>query len=138
MSNIFRLALPLFLVVVALSQWLLGRAKRSLSIEDKARLTDATFRPWWVMLAFAALLLVWSFALESIPRQWHWWSLGALMLAIFALSASSAAIQWRSLVRSGVSQAYVRTQLWIFIVLYGGMILFFAAMLYDVRHLYRH
>jgi hypothetical protein len=138
MSNIFRFALPLLLIVVAFSQWLLVRAKRSLTIEDKARLTDATFRPWWIMLVFAAILLVWSFTFDSVPRQWHWWSLVGFVIAMFVLSVGSAAIQWRSLVRSGVAQNYVRTQLWVFVVLYSGMLLFFAAMLYDARVLAHH
>src|SRR5436190_374586 len=121
MSNAFRLALPLLFIVVAFTQWLLARAKRSLSIEDKARLTDATFRPWWVMLVFAAIFLVWSFGFESVPRQWHWLSLVGFMIAVFILSVASAAVQWRSLVRSGVAHSYVRTQLWVFVVLYTGM-----------------
>jgi hypothetical protein len=124
MSNIVRFALPLLLVVVAFTQWLLVRAKRSLTIEDKARLTDATFRPWWIMLVFAAILLVWSFGFESVPRQWHWWSLVAFVVVVFVFSVVSAAIQWRSLVRSGVARNYVRTQLWVFVVLYCGMLVF--------------
>jgi|SRR5438874_3386481 len=138
MNNIVRFALPLFLIVVALTQWLLVRAKRSLTIEDKARLTDAASRPWWVMLVFAAVFLVWSFGFESVPRQWHWWSLAGFMLAVFALSLASAAVQWRSLVRSGVASSYMRTQLWVFVLLYGGILLLFVALLYDARILRHH
>ncbi len=137
MSTIVHFGLPLLLIVVGLSQWLLARAKRSLTIEDKARLTDATFRPWWVMLAFAGVLLIWSFGLESLPRQWHWWSLVGFMFVVFVLTVISSLIQLRSLVRSGVAQNYVRTQLGVSVVLYFGMLLFFAGMLYDARvHIY--
>jgi len=137
MSNAFRLALPLFFIVVAAGQWVLARAKRTLSIEDKARLIDAAFRPWWVMLVFALLLLLWSFGFASVPRRWFWWSLVSFVIAAFILSVGSAAVQWRSLVRSGVARSYCRTQLWVFVGLYTGMLLFFAAMLYDARIL-RH
>ena len=133
MSTIVHLGLPLLLIVVGLSQWLLAREKRGLRIEDKAHLADAAFRPWWVMLAFAGALLVWSFGLESLPRQWHWLSLVAFMVLVFVLSVVASLMQLRSLVRSGVAQSYVRTQLWISVVLYFGMLLFFAGMLYDAR-----
>ena len=132
-----QLALPLLFVLVALSQWLLGRAKRNLTIEDKARLADITFRPWWVMLVFAAIFSIWSFGFRSIPHQWYWASLLGLMLAVFAVSVASAAIQWRALVRSEIAQHYVRTQLWTSVVIYTAMLLFFAALLYDARIL-RH
>jgi len=138
MSTIVHLGLPLLLIVVGLSQWLLAHAKRSLTIEDKAHLADATFRPWWVMLAFAGVLLLWSFGLESLPRQWHWWSLVGFMVLVFALSVIASLIQLRSMVRSGVAQSYVRTQLWVSVVLYFGMLLFFAGMLYDARLLSHH
>jgi hypothetical protein len=138
MSNTVRFAVPLFLILAALGQWFLARAKRSLTVEDKARLTDAASRPWWVMLVFAAIFLVWSFGLESLPRQWYWWSLVGFMLAVFAFSVASAAVQWRSLVRSGVASTYVRAQLWVFVLLYGGMLLLLAALLYDARILRQH
>ncbi|SRR6266498_1911721 len=129
MSNVARFALALLLIVVAFTEWLLARARRGLTIEDKARLTDATFRPWWVMLVFAAVLLVWSFSFEAVPREWQWWWLAAFVVTIFVLSVLSAAIQWILLVRSGVAHGYVRTQLWVFVALYVGMLLFFSAIL---------
>src|SRR3954463_5596280 len=121
MSDTVRFSLPLVLIAAGLSQWWLKRAKDNLSVEDKARLADATFRPWWVTLVFAGVLLVWMFVFESVPRQWHWASLAALMVAIFVVSGASAVIQWRSLVGSGVAQSYVRTKLWVSVVLYSVM-----------------
>jgi hypothetical protein len=129
MSNVARFALTLLLIVVAFAEWLLARARRGLSIEDKARLTDATFRPWWGMLVFAAVLLAWSFSFEAVPPRWQWWWLLAFALTIFVLSVVSAAIQWRLLVRSGIAHDYARTQLWVFVALYGSMLLFFGAIL---------
>src|SRR6266540_2314230 len=101
MSNVARFALALLLIVVAFTEWLLARARRGLTIEDKARLTDATF--------------------------WPWWWLAACVVTVFVLSVLSAAIQWILLVRSGVAHGYVRTQLCVFVALYVGMLLFFSA-----------
>jgi len=42
-------------------------------------------------------------------------------------------MQWRSLVRSGVAQTYVRTQLWVFVVMDIAFLAFFTLMLYDFR-----
>src|SRR5258707_15877216 len=131
MSNIIRFGVPLLLIVFGLSQWILACAQRSLTIEDKARLTDATFRPWWITFVFAAVVFVLLFELEWIPRQWQWWSLFGFVVAVFVLSVASSVIQWRSLVRAGVAQRYVRTQLWMWVVLYWSMLMFFAAILYD-------
>ena len=72
MSNTFLLALPLLLLLVAATQWLLAQAKNRLSIEDKARLTDATFQRWWPTVILAALIGAMSFAMQSLPRQWQW------------------------------------------------------------------
>jgi hypothetical protein len=138
MSSGVRFALPLFLMFVALGQWLLARAKRNLSIDDKAHLTDAASRPWWIMLVFAGVLLGWSFGFQSVPRQWHSSFLVGFIIAVFLISVASAAIHWRSLVRSGVAQSYVRTQLWVSVMLYIGMLLFLVATLYDTRILRHH
>jgi uncharacterized membrane protein YadS len=137
-SPVLHFALPVLFVLIGLSQWFLARAKRALSVEDKARITDAMSRPWWVMLVFAGAFLAWSFGLQSVPRHWHWWSLFGLMLVVFLVSALSARVQWRSLLLSGVAQSYLRTQFWVFVVLYAGMLLFFAAILYDARILRHH
>ena len=139
MSSV-RIALPLLLVAVAVSQWLLFRAKRTLSIEDKARVTDATFRPWWVMFVFAAIVLIWLWGADFIPRsrQWHWWSLVLLVVVIFVMNFASSLIRWRSLVHSGVAPSFVQIQLWVFVVLNVGMLLFFAALVYDASRFLAH
>ena len=107
-------------------------------MEDKARLVDATFRPWWIMLIFAGVAFIWFFGIQSVPRRWHWWSSVALVVAILVLSLTSSVIQWRSLVHSGVARNYVRTQLRVFIILYVAMLLYLAVLLYDVRLLLPH
>ena len=138
MSNTFLLALPLLLVVGAATQWLLARAKNRLSVEDKARLTDATFQRWWPTVILAALIGAMSFGMQSLPRQWQWWSLIAFVVAALLVTFVSTTVQWRSLVRSGVAQTYVRTQLWVFVVLNIASVAFFTLMLYDFRVAFRH
>src|SRR5438046_2576593 len=113
MSNTFLLALPLLLLLVAATQWLLAQAKNRLSIEDKARLTDATFQRWWPTVILAALIGAMSFAMQSLPRQWQWRLLVAFVVAAFLVTFVSTTVQWRSLVRSGVAHTYVRTQFWV-------------------------
>ena len=138
MSNTFLLALPLLLILVATTQWLLARAKNRLSIEDKARLTDATFQRWWPTVILAALIGVMSFGTQSFPRQWRWWSLVAFVAAAFLVTVVSTTVQWRSLARSGVAQSYVRTQLWVFVVLDVAFVAFFTLMLYEFRNAFQH
>jgi hypothetical protein len=134
----FLLVLPLLLIPVAVTQWLLGRAKNRLSIEDKARLTDATFQRPWVTSVFAALMLAFVFGTQSLPRQWQWWLLVAFAVAILLVVLVSTTMQWRSLVRLGVAQSYVRTQLWVFVVMDIAFVGFFAFMLYDFRIVFHH
>jgi hypothetical protein len=105
------------LVLVAVTQWVLSRAKNTLSTEDKARLTDATCQHWWLTVIFAALMLAFLFGAQSLPRQWQWSLLVAFVVAMFLAVFVSTTMQWRSLVRSRVAQSYVRTQLWVFIVM---------------------
>src|SRR5215471_3839186 len=131
MSNTFLLALPLLLILVAVTQWLLNRAKNKLSIEDKARLTDATFQRWWLTIIFAVLVLAFLFGAQSLPREWRWWLFVAFAVALFFVVFVSTTMQWRSLARSGVAQGYVRTQLWVFVVMDIAFVCFFALMLYD-------
>jgi hypothetical protein len=138
MSNTFLLALPLLLILVAATQWLLARAKNRLSIEDKARVTDATFQRWWATVILAALVGAISLGTQSLPRQWQWWSLIAFAVAVFLVTVASTIMQWRSLARSGVAQSYVRTQLWVFVVLDVAFVAFFTLMLYDFRSVFQH
>ena len=133
MSNTFLVALPLLLILVAVTQWLLARAKNRLSVEDKARLTDATFQRWWLTIILAALILAFLFGAQSLPRQWQWSLLVAFTVAVFLITVVSATMQWRSLVRSGVAQSYVRTQFWVFVVMDIAFVGFFTLMLYDFR-----
>jgi len=138
MSNTFLLALSLLLILVAITQWLLARAKNRLSVEDKARVADATFQQWWLTLIFAALMLVFLFGSQSLPRQLQWWLLVAFVVAVFLVTVISTTVQWRLLVRSGVAQTYVRTQLWVFVVLDIAFVAFFTLMLYNFRVVFRH
>jgi MFS superfamily sulfate permease-like transporter len=138
MSNTFLLALPLLLVLVAVTQWVLARAKNTLSTEDKARLTDATFQRWWLTAIFAALMLAFLLGAQSLPRQWQWSLLVAFVVAMFLAVLVSTTMQWQSLVHSRVAQSYVRTQLWVFIVMDIAFVGFFTLMLYDFRTVFHH
>ena len=138
MSNTFLLALPLLLILVAATQSLLARAKNKLSIEDKARVTDAMFQRWWPTVILAALIGAMLFGTRSLPRQWQWWSLVAFSVAVFLVTILSTTTQWRSLARSGVAQSYVRTQLWVFVVLDVAFVAFFTLMLYEFRNAFQH
>src|SRR5437763_1640223 len=129
MSNTFLLALPMLLILVAVTQWLLARAKDRLSVEDKARLTDATFQRWWVTVMFAVLMLAFLFGARSIPWQRQWWLFVGFAVATLLVVLVSTTMQWRSLVRSGVAQTYVRTQLSVFVVMDIAFIAFFTLML---------
>jgi hypothetical protein len=138
MSNTFLLALPVLLILVAATQWLLVRAKNRLTIEDKARLTDATFPRSWPTVIFAVLILALSIGTQSFPRQWQWWSLVAFAFAALLVTVVSTTMQWRSLVRSGVAQSYVRRQLWVFVVMDAAIIIFFGIMLHEFRAVFPH
>jgi drug/metabolite transporter (DMT)-like permease len=138
MSNTFLVALPLLLILVAATQWLLARAKNRLTVEDKARLTDATFQRWWLTIILAALMFAFLFGARSVPRQWQWWLMVAFTLAVLLTTVVSTTMQWRSLAHSGVAQSYLRTQLWVFVVLDIAFVAFFTLMLYEFRSVFSH
>ena len=133
MSNTFLVALPLLLILVAATQWLLARAKNRLTVEDEARLTDATFQRWRVTIILAALMFAFLFGAQSLPRQWQWWLMVAFTFAVLLTTVVSTTMQWRSLARSGVAQSYLHTQLWVFVVMDIAFVGFFTLMLYDFR-----
>jgi drug/metabolite transporter (DMT)-like permease len=138
MSNTFLVALPLLLILVATTQWLLARAKNRLTVEDKARLTDATFQRWWLTIILAALMFAFLFGAQSLPRQWQWWLMVAFTLAVLLTTVVSTTMQWRSLARSGVAQSYLHTQLWVFVVMDIAFVAFFTLMLYEFRPVFSH
>ncbi|PYJ29533.1 MAG: hypothetical protein DME90_05290 [Verrucomicrobia bacterium] len=138
MSNTFLVALPLLLILVAATQWLLARAKNRLTVEDDARLTDATFQRWRVTIILAALMFAFLFGAQSLPRQWQWWLMVAFTFAVLLTTVVSTTMQWRSLARSGVAQSYLHTQLWVFVVMDIVFIAFFTLMLYEFPPVFSH
>jgi hypothetical protein len=119
----------LLLACVAASTILLGRAQRTLTIEQKAALLDASAsRSFWFLLAIALLISV--FGLVSAYSHASRWLLTLFIGLAFLLMIAFGLDRLRRLSSCGLPASYIRTVRLGTCIVWLGMFLAFASLTY--------
>jgi cell division protein FtsW (lipid II flippase) len=129
--TVITLAPVLLLLCVAVGVAVLNRARRDLTVEQKAALFDAApKRQSWVLVAMAVVLA----AFELPPLHTHSnrrWSLVAFSVVVFVIVLVPTVAHFRRVSQSGVPIAYVRAMrismwiLWVAAFLYFTTLTFY-------------
>ena len=124
MSTLMTLAPVLFLLCAAISLMFMNRARRDLTVEQKAAIFDAVPKAQpWVLVTMA--LLIAMFALPTLHGRPTRWLSVALPVVLFPLVVAPGVAHLRRLSRFGAPPAYIRAVrhgMWILWV--GGFVLF--------------
>ncbi len=124
MKHLVPTALIVLLLAMIVSRWWDRRALGVLTVEQKARVVDASSKGnIWPLACLAVGLAIFSWGLPGrIPLPYVFDFLAAYVLTLLLVSAAAAAANVIRLARSGVPRAYIRS-------VASGAILFFVALL---------
>jgi cell division protein FtsW (lipid II flippase) len=133
--NAITLAPILFLLCVAVGVTIMSRARRDLTVEQKAALFDAApKRQSWVLVAMAVVMA--AFTLPPLhTHSTHRWSFVAFTIVVFVLVLVPTVAHLRRVSQSGAPPAYVRAMRISMWVLWVASFLFFATLTFSMWRL---
>ncbi len=107
MITAITLAPVLFLLCVAASLMFMNRARRDLTVEQKAAIFDAAPKRYSWLLVVMALVMA-AFTLPTLYGHPSHWSFVAFVVVLFPLVVAPSVAYLRRLSHSGAPPAYVR------------------------------
>jgi hypothetical protein len=111
MITAITLAPILFLLCVAVSLMFMNRARRDLTMEQKAAIFDAAPKRYsWLLVVMALVMTAFtSPTLHGHPSRWWFrWSFVAFVVVLFPLVVAPSVAHLRRLSHSEAPRAYVR------------------------------
>jgi quinol-cytochrome oxidoreductase complex cytochrome b subunit len=135
MITVVTLAPVLFLLCVAVGVAVMNRARRDLTVEQKAVIFDAApKRQAWLVVAMALVMA--AFTLPTLHRHsTSRWSFVAFSTVVFALVVAHTAAYMRRLSQSGVSPGYLRAMRVSMWILWIAAFLLFATLTFSMWRL---
>jgi hypothetical protein len=125
------LAPVLFLLCVAVSLAFMNRARRDLTVEQKAAIFDAAPKRYsWVLVVMALLMA--AFTLPTIHGHPSRWLYVVFVVVLFPLVIAPGVAFVRRLSRSAAPPAYVRTMQRAMWVLWVAAFLMFATLIFGM------
>ena len=132
--NAITLAPILFLLCVAVGVTIMSRARRDLTVEQKAAIFDAAPKRQSRLLAAMALVMA-AFTLPTLYGRASRWSFIAFAIIVLPLVIAPTVVYLRRLSQSGAPAAYVRAvrrSMWI---LWVASVLLFATLTFGMWRL---
>ena len=128
------LAPILFLLCAAAGVMVMNRARRDLTLEQKAAIFDAAPKQQAWLLAAMALVMA-AFTVPTFHRRSSHWSLVVFGVVVLALVITPTVFYLRRLSHSGAPPAYVRAVRLSMWILWAASVLLFATLTFGMWRL---
>lgn len=140
MRQLFPIAIIVLLLAIAGGRWLARHSLGLLTVEQKARVLDASsIGNIWHLLCLALGLVVFNWFLPGrIPLPYLFGFLGVYFLTLLLVSAGATASKVIRLSRAGLPQSYIRGVAWRAILFFMALLLLLSVFLYSLADYAKH
>ncbi len=134
MKSLIPFAVIVLLLAMAAGRWWVRRSLSLMTVEQKARVMDASSTGnIWPLACLAVGFGIFSWVLPGrIPRPYVFGFLAAFLLTLLLVSAGAAAGKVIRLSRVGLPQPYVRSTAYAAILFFVALLLLICAVIYDL------
>ena len=134
MKSLIPFALIVLLLAMAAGRWWVRRSLSLLTVEQKARVMDASSTGnVWPLACLAAGFGIFSWVLPGrIPLPYVFGFLAAFLLTLLLVSAGATAGKVIRLSRAGLPQPYVRSTAYAAILFFVALLVLISAVFYDL------
>ena len=134
MKSLVPFAVIVLLLAMAAGRWLVRRSLSVLSVEQKARVMDASSTGnIWPLACLAVGLAIFSWVLPGrFPLPYVFGFLAAFLLTLLLVCAGATAGKVIRLSRAGLPQPYVRSTAYAAVLFFVALLLLISAVIYDL------